>query len=513
MKTVFSLLILALSFTASGQVPFKWDISGALGITSYQGDLDAFRVNAGFREIKYAASLSLRRNVSNFYALRLNAMAGRIAGDDRNFAEPEWRIRRGIAFESTLIELSVLNEFYPFGMYPKKGKPSRGRSIIAPYGLVGFGWAHSNPKVNWNDANGNEEIDPDKAALDKKAKTNKLHVVIPIGFGVRFRLKDHSTFMLEAALRPTFSDYLDGISLAGNPDKNDWFFTAQIGVNYPFGKNKARNKDIARKEKAEKAEKAEAIERAKVAQQKEQAPKEQPQNEHTASIPSDIDKDGVPDIDDECPAVPGLKSLKGCPDKDKDGIADNDDECPDQPGTPDNKGCPVVDTDHDGVPDNKDLCPDKAGPGVLGGCPDTDADGIADKDDECPDLPGTAARNGCPSLPPPDKAVYFKNAQSDWFRTSDETMEEIAMILKNDPSLKARISGHSDDTSESATSGLSDLRAKKVYDYLVSEGIAASRLEYAGYGSSRPVDTKLLSDDPQLNHQLQRRVEGRFYRR
>jgi outer membrane protein OmpA-like peptidoglycan-associated protein len=85
-------------------------------------------------------------------------------------------------------------------------------------------------------------------------------------------------------------------------------------------------------------------------------------------------------------------------------------------------------------------------------------------------------------------------------------------ILKNDGSLKADISGHSDDAAESATGNLSDIRAKKIYDYLLSKGIAAARLQYAGFGSSRPVDKKLLSDDPRLNQQLQRRVEVRFSR-
>jgi outer membrane protein OmpA-like peptidoglycan-associated protein len=34
--------------------------------------------------------------------------------------------------------------------------------------------------------------------------------------------------------------------------------------------------------------------------------------------------------------------LKGCPDKDKDGVADIDDKCPDVPGIKENKGCPEV---------------------------------------------------------------------------------------------------------------------------------------------------------------------------
>ena len=93
-----------------------------------------------------------------------------------------------------------------------------------------------------------------------------------------------------------------------------------------------------------------------------------------------------------------------------------------------------------------------------------------------------------------------------------ETLDEIVSILSNDNSLKATISGHTDDAAESATLKLADERAKRIYDYLVGKGITAARLRYSGYGSSRPVDKKLLSDDPRLNQQLQRRVEVRFSR-
>lgn len=574
MKTVLSFLFLALSWGAVCQVPFKWDIDGALGITSYQGDLDAFRVNAGFREIKYAASLSLRRNISNYYALRFNLLAGKLAGDDRNFAEPEWRIRRAISFQSTVVEFTFLNEVYPLGMYPVKGKPSKTRNAFAPYLLAGIGWANSNPKVDWNDKNGNDEIDPAKAALDKQAKLNRLNIVIPIGFGVRFRLKDHSTFKLEGALRPTFSDYLDGVSLAGNPDENDWYFTAQIGVTYPFGKNRAKaiaktnekeKEKVAKVKEKKEADTAEKDKKETNTAEKDKKAKDSKEKE-MKDVASDIDKDGTPDADDECLATPGLRSLKGCPDTDKDGvadphddcpdvpglktlsgcpdkdndgvadnsdkcpdvagaknlsgcpdkdgdgIADDDDECPDTPGTASSRGCPASDRDQDGIADADDRCPDFAGPAGAKGCPDTDKDGIVDIDDKCPGVAGKASQKGCPDMPPPDKAIYFGVSKNDWFRTSDETMDEVLAVLKNDPSLHATISGHTDESTEGSLSGLSDVRANKVYDYLVSQGISADRLEFSGFGSSRPIGEKSKSDDPQLNRQLNRRVEVRFFR-
>lgn len=108
----------------------------------------------------------------------------------------------------------------------------------------------------------------------------------------------------------------------------------------------------------------------------------------------DKDGDGIGDKDDKCPDIAGTAALMGCPDKDSDGIADADDACPDTKGIAAFKGCP--DTDGDGIQDKDDACPREKGLVALKGCPDTDGDGIADKDDACPKEKGTVENKGCP---------------------------------------------------------------------------------------------------------------------
>lgn len=109
---------------------------------------------------------------------------------------------------------------------------------------------------------------------------------------------------------------------------------------------------------------------------------------------SDKDKDGVVDKKDDCPEIPGLKELKGCPDKDHDGVADKDDACPDDSGLVKLNGCP--DKDGDGIADKSDACPDVAGLAEFKGCPDKDGDGVIDTEDTCPDEKGLAELKGCP---------------------------------------------------------------------------------------------------------------------
>ncbi len=119
----------------------------------------------------------------------------------------------------------------------------------------------------------------------------------------------------------------------------------------------------------------------------------------------DEDQDGVPDCYDQCPGTPfgwPVDSV-GCPfDTDKDGVPDCYDECPDTPFgvMVDSKGCPL-DEDKDGVPDHLDKCPGTP-IGVRvdeNGCPiDSDGDGVPDYLDKCPNTPEGVQvdENGCP---------------------------------------------------------------------------------------------------------------------
>jgi outer membrane protein OmpA-like peptidoglycan-associated protein len=127
-----------------------------------------------------------------------------------------------------------------------------------------------------------------------------------------------------------------------------------------------------------------------------------PKETQGCPVAKDTDLDGIPDDIDRCGLDPedkdGFQDEDGCPDADNDGdgVVDKADACPMEPGAVETRGCPVLDKDGDGVPDPKDSCPDVAGLKVLAGCPDTDADGLADADDKCPDRAGPKDNGGCP---------------------------------------------------------------------------------------------------------------------
>ena len=253
----------------------------------------------------------------------------------------------------------------------------------------------------------------------------------------------------------------------------------------------------------------------------------------------DTDGDGIYDIDDECPETPGLPEFNGCPDSDGDGIEDRQDECPNTPGLAEFNGCP--DTDGDGIPDPQDACPTTPGLAQFNGCPDTDGDGIADPDDNCPNEAGPRENNGCPwpdrdgdgvpdkdDLCPdvvgtvanqgcPEITIEVRNALSDYaktilFDTGKTTLKEssltvldnAAAILKQYPTSKFYIDGHTDSVGrESSNQTLSEGRASAVVAYLIEQGVASNRLTARGFGESRPI----ASNNTREGRRTNRRVE------
>ena len=221
--------------------------------------------------------------------------------------------------------------------------------------------------------------------------------------------------------------------------------------------------------------------------------------------PKDRDGDGVLDVDDKCPDVKGLASLKGCPDRDGDGIADGDDKCPDVAGFARYQGCPIPDTDKDGINDELDKCPTVSGVARYQGCPvpDTDGDGVNDEEDKCINEKGPASNFGCPVIDEKIVARVNKAAQNVFFATGSSKLlaksfpklNDVVSILKENPSYKVNIDGHTDNTGKADRNQiLSDSRAASVKTYLVSKGIEEGRLTSAGYGQDKPVaDNKTVA--------------------
>ncbi|MBQ6046556.1 MAG: PD40 domain-containing protein [Bacteroidales bacterium] len=84
--------------------------------------------------------------------------------------------------------------------------------------------------------------------------------------------------------------------------------------------------------------------------------------------------------------------------------------------------------------------------------------------------------------------VFFETAKWDLKPESTIEMDKLVKLMNENPKMRVMLEGHTDDVgSDAANQKLSENRAKAVYDYLIEKGIAQSRLEYKGYGESKPI--------------------------
>jgi outer membrane protein OmpA-like peptidoglycan-associated protein len=243
--------------------------------------------------------------------------------------------------------------------------------------------------------------------------------------------------------------------------------------------------------------------------------------------PTDTDHDGVLDGLDQCPNTPpGCKvGVNGCSiDTDGDGVCDSVDVCPDTPkgAVVDAKGCPV-DSDGDGVYDGLDQCPGtpKGCTVDLKGCPaDADSDGVCDGLDLCPNTPAglRVTPTGCPievtemEIQLLDTGsirlgnIQFDSGKSTLKPVSFAVLDTVGSILRQYPTLKVEIGGHTDNQGSAAKNqALSEARAKAVTDYLRAKfpGFDAAGYSSKGYGFSRPV----APNSAALGRSKNRRVE------
>ena len=101
--------------------------------------------------------------------------------------------------------------------------------------------------------------------------------------------------------------------------------------------------------------------------------------------------------------------------------------------------------------------------------------------------------------------IYFDTDKADLKPESQPTLQEIAKLLKQDPSLKLCVVGHTDNVGAfDYNIGLSQRRAAAVVKELAAKhGIAAARLKPAGVGMLSPV----APNDHEEGRAKNRRVE------
>ena len=205
-------LLMTLAVQPALAQQYKYEAGGTLGMTGYLGEGNngnlfkhpSFTVGGIFRYI-HNSRWAFKANL-NYANLRGNSM----------YDETWYPDGLNYSNSSNLIDLGLTAEFnfLSYGIGPAYKKYKR----ISPYMVAGVGFVFA---IN----NGH----------------NQASFTIPLGIGVKYKLKERMSVGFEFTMRKEFSDRIDGYSdlfgIKHSFAKNtDWYSFAMFTASYEFGK-------------------------------------------------------------------------------------------------------------------------------------------------------------------------------------------------------------------------------------------------------------------------------------
>jgi outer membrane protein OmpA-like peptidoglycan-associated protein len=105
--------------------------------------------------------------------------------------------------------------------------------------------------------------------------------------------------------------------------------------------------------------------------------------------------------------------------------------------------------------------------------------------------------------------IFFDVNKYDLKPESQVELDKLAALLKENPTLKVQIGGHTDNAGNPADIlTLSNNRAKAVVNYLINNGISAERLSFKGFGETQPVADNNTEEGRAKNRRTEMKVTG-----
>ena len=139
---------------------------------------------------------------------------------------------------------------------------------------------------------------------------------------------------------------------------------------------------------------------------------------------------------------------------------------------------------------------------------DDDRDGVNNCDDKCANSAAGEAvgADGCAAAIVIDlRGVNFAFDKSNLTDESTAILDQAVDVLNRYPSLRVEVAGHTDWVgTDEYNQGLSERRARTVYDYLIAKGISSDRLVGPnGYGERNPIDTNETAEGRARNRRTE----------
>lgn len=210
------LVVVALLFcqgAVAQETPYKFDFGGGIGMSGYAGDASS----SVFSHPGFTGEVGVRYLPNSRWAVRGVLSVLTISGDTSDM-ENVLPGGQNYDFKSTVYDLGARVEFnfFSYGI----GETYKKMRRWSPYLTLGLG-------VTYADCEGETAIGPN----------------IPMGAGIKFKLKERLNLSVEFTMTRVFNDKIDGPQLS-DPitikssfvKNNDWYSRFTVGLTYEFGK-------------------------------------------------------------------------------------------------------------------------------------------------------------------------------------------------------------------------------------------------------------------------------------
>ncbi len=105
------------------------------------------------------------------------------------------------------------------------------------------------------------------------------------------------------------------------------------------------------------------------------------------------------------------------------------------------------------------------------------------------------------------KNIFFDVNKFELKPESQVELDNVVNLLKENPTLKIQINGHTDNAGKAADNSiLSNNRAKAVVTYIIAKGVDAKRLSYQGFGDKIPLATNATEEGKAQNRRTELKV-------
>jgi len=225
--------LLSISFLQSSSqslsfVEGKIEVGLAIGPSFFLGDLGGnygkgktFIKDVDMPVTKLMKGLYLNYYPSEWFGFRLAFNMGTLEAYDSLGPTDHHgyeRKKRNLSFRSNMAEAYIAAEIYPTVFLEQEDGLLH---KLRPYGLVGFGMFHYNPKAQYTDPAGNKtwvELKPLRlegqgmAEYPERKEYSLNQKALIMGGGFKYYIKENVFVGFEILHRKTFTDYLDDVS-------------------------------------------------------------------------------------------------------------------------------------------------------------------------------------------------------------------------------------------------------------------------------------------------------------